>query len=59
VRVAQCVSAERAVGVSVFVYLRNSCNQVTGRREVRLVRPAQKVAMQNDGDLADVIMLSA
>jgi hypothetical protein len=57
VRVDQRVSAVRAVEVPVLVSLRNSCNHVTGRRSVWIVRLALKVVIQNDRDFVDVILL--
>ena len=57
VRVDQCVSADRAVGVPVLVCLRRNCNHVTCRMAVRYVRPALLVVRQNDGDFVDVMLL--
>ena len=53
-RVDQCVSAIRAVEVPVLVCLRSSCSHVT---EVKFVRLALKVVMQNDRGFVDVILL--
>jgi hypothetical protein len=57
VRVDQCVSAVRAVEVPAFVCLHSGCNHVIEVRAVRSVRLALKVAMQNDGDFVDLILL--
>ena len=49
-----CVCAVRAVEVPVLVCLRS---RDCGRRALRLVRPALKFVMQNDGDFVDVLLL--
>ena len=57
-RVDHCVSAVRAVGVSVLVCLRSSGSHVTGvGGPLGFVRLAVKNVMQNDGDFVDVILL--
>ena len=57
-RVDQCVSAVRAVGVPILVCLRSSCSHVTELRgDVGFVRLALKVAVQNEGDFMDIILL--
>jgi hypothetical protein len=40
--------------VSVFVWLRSSCNFVSA---VRCVRLALKIVLENDGDFVDVLVL--
>jgi hypothetical protein len=55
-RIYQCLSTVGAVEVPVFNSLRNSCSHVT-RSTVVFVRLALKVAMQNDEDFVDVILL--
>jgi len=55
VRGYQCVSADIAVEVPVFVCVFSGC----GRRVVRFVRLPLKNFMQNDRDFVDVIMLYA
>jgi hypothetical protein len=58
VRVDQCVSAIRAVEVSVFVCLRSSCNHVTEvGGSLRFLRPTLKIVMQHNGDFVDLILL--
>jgi len=46
----------RAVEVTVSVCLRSSCNRVTAAGDLRFVRLALKVTMQNYGDSVYVIM---
>ena len=57
-RVDQCVSAVRAVGgasIGLLALQLQSCD--CGRRDVSLVRLEQKVALQNDGDFTDVLLI--
>ena len=57
-RVDQCVSAVRAVEVPVLVCLCSIWYHVTEvGGAVRFVRLALKVAMRNDRDFVDVILL--
>ena len=56
--VDQCYAAVRSVEVPVLVCLRSNCCHVTEvGGSLRFVRLALKVAMQNDGDDVDVIVL--
>jgi hypothetical protein len=57
VHVDQCVSAVMLVEAPVFIHLCGSCSSDGGRRTVRFVGFMLKVVMQNEGDVADVILL--
>jgi hypothetical protein len=58
VPVDQCVSAVRAVEVTVLVCLCSSSSHVTeARGAVRFVKLTLKVVMKNYGDFVDVILL--
>ena len=50
-RVDQRVSAVRAVGVPVLVWVRSSCSHVTGTRAAWLVRHALTVVIAMTGTL--------
>jgi hypothetical protein len=41
------------VDVPVIIHLHTSCDHVTGRRTIRLVRLELKVGMKKDGDFVD------